>query len=438
VHGFPNFFTITGPGSPSVLSNMSVSIEQHVEWITATLEHVRDEGLQTLEATAAAQDGWLTHVNDYGNLTLYPQANSWYMGANVPGKPRVFLPYIGGVDRYRRICNEVAEQDYLGFEQAGPNGSRCNDGVICRVKPDVQLLLELLASLDQPPLDSLPPQQARLQMEANTAQRPPGPEVAEIIDATLPGPAGDLEYRLYRPARTGPAPVVVYFHGGGWVLGHASSDDPFCRYLCAETNALIISVNYRHAPEARFPAAVDDAFAAVNWIAANAESLGGDPHNIAVAGWSAGGNLAAVVCQLAQANKGPAIKGQLLVNPVTDSDLSRPSYRDNAEGYILTRSLMEWFWDHYCDVTDRNDPRASPLRAGSLAGLPPACVVTAELDPLRDEGNDYAAALEAAGVPVQHLQAAGQIHTSLLAVDAIMTSEAARKQMKDALIGFLR
>ena len=438
VHGFPNFFTITGPGSPSVLSNMAVSIEQHVEWITAALEHLRGEGFHSIEATSAAQESWVTHVNDYANLTLYPQANSWYMGANVPGKPRVFLPYIGGVDRYRQVCDDVVKRDYLGFEQVGNAGSRCNDGVIRPVKPDVQLLLELLASLDQPPLDSLTPEAARQQMEASAAQRPPGPEVDEIIDGILPGPAGELDYRLYKPAIPGLAPIVIYFHGGGWVLGHASSDDPFCRYLCAESNALVISVNYRHAPEARFPAAVDDAVAAVNWIAANAEFLGGDSHNIAVAGWSAGANLAAVVCQLALAHDGPAIKGQLLITPVTDGDFTRPSYRDNAEGYILTRSLMEWFWDHYCDVDDRHDPRASPLRAQSLTGLPPAMVVTAELDPLRDEGNAYADALKAAGVQVQHLQAAGQIHTSLLAVDAIMTSDNTRRLMKDALIGFLR
>lgn len=438
VHGFPNFFTITGPGSPSVLSNMVVSIEQHVDWITAALKHLRDEGLQSLEATENAQEAWVTHVNDYGNLTLYPQANSWYMGANVPGKPRVFLPYIGGVDRYRQACNEVVQRDYLGFEQAGADGTHCNEGRIRFVKPDVQLLLELLASLEQPPLDSLSPEDARAQMEAATAQRPPGPEVGEIVDATLPGPDGDIDYRLYRPDTEGPHPIVVYYHGGGWVLGHASSDDPFCRYLCANSNAVIISVNYRHAPEAKFPAAVDDAFAALNWVAANAESLGGNSDQLAVAGWSAGGNLATVMCQLAQSQGGPTIRGQLLVSPVTDADFSRGSYQDNEEGYVLTRSLMEWFWDHYCDVSERSDPRASPLKSESLAGLPPAMVVTAELDPLRDEGNAYAEAMTQAGVEVQHQQAPGQIHTSLTAVDAISTSADVRKSMSLALAGFFK
>ena len=438
VHGFPNFFTVTGPGSPSVLSNMVVSIEQHVNWITSTIEHLRSEGLQTIEATPAAQEGWITHVNDFANLTLYPVANSWYMGANVPGKPRVFLPYIGGVDTYRQACNEVVEQDYLGFEQSGSGGFRCNDGVVRFVKPDVQMVMDVIASFNLPTLDSLSADEARDQMLAAAANRPPGPEVGEIIDGEFPGAAGNLDYRLYRPATSGPHPVVVYYHGGGWVLGNASSDDPFCRHLCVSSNSIVVSVNYRHAPEALFPAAVDDAYAALNWVAANTESLGGESGNLAVAGWSAGGNLATVVCKLAQNQGGPTINGQLLVCPVTDSDFSTISYNDNAEGYVLTRNLMSWFWDHYCDVGDRNDPRASPLRAESLAGLPPAMVVTAELDPLRDEGNAYAAAMAAAGVAVQHIQAPGQIHTSITAVDVVVSANDLRQTMGDGIKDFFK
>jgi acetyl esterase/lipase len=300
------------------------------------------------------------------------------------------------------------------------------------------MLLDLIASLEQPPLETLPVEQARAAMEANAASRAPGPNVGEIIDGKLPGPDGDLDYRLYRPATTGPHPIVVYYHGGGWVLGHASSDDPFCRHLCANSNSVLISVNYRHAPEARFPAAVDDAYGALNWIAENAESLGGDPKQLAVAGWSAGGNLATVVCQLAQSQNGPNISGQLLVCPVTDSDYSTTSFRDNAEGYVLTKNLMAWFWDQYCDASNRDDPRASPLRAESLAGLPPAMVVTAELDPLRDEGNAYAAAMDAAGVSVQHIQAPGQVHTSLTAVDMIPSANDVRQTMSDGLKGFFQ
>ena len=436
VHGFPNFFTITGPGSPSVLSNMIVSIEQHVDWITDTLNHLRKEGLQTIEATATAQEGWVTHVNDYANLTLYPVANSWYMGANVPGKPRVFLPYIGGVDAYRQACDEVVQQDYLGFEQSGSSGSRCNNGVIRFVKPDVQMVLDFIASLEQEPLESQSPEQARQQMAASAAGQAPGPEVGEIVDGIFPGAAGDLDYRLYRPATEGPHCALLYFHGGGWVLGNASSDDPFCRYLCANANVLVISVNYRHAPEAPFPAAVDDAYAALNWVTSNAASLGGKPKNLAVAGWSAGGNLATVVCQMAQKQNGPKISGQLLITPVTDCDFSTTSFTDNAEGYVLTRNLMEWFWNNYCPADQRHDLRASPMRAENLSGLPPAMVVTAELDPLRDEGNAYAAAMAAAGVSVNHIQAAGQIHTSLTAVDMVVSANGAREAMSERVKGF--
>ncbi len=433
--GFPNFFAITGPGSPSVLSNMVVSIEQHVEWVTDCLAYMRDHGFETIEPTTTAEEGWNQHNQDCAAITLHPLANSWYMGANVPGKPRVFYPYIGGVDFYRAACEDVAAKDYLGFRLSGPGGAQCHDGVVRELQPDVAMVLDVMATLDLPPLESLPVADARAFMDATAAQSPPGPEVGEIIDGVLPGPACDLEYRLYRPASPGPHPVVVYFHGGGWVLGSAVSDDPLCRDLCVRSGAVIVSVNYRHAPEARFPAAADDAFAAVQWVAANAIELGGIPGQLAVAGWSAGGNVAAVACQLARDAGGPAIAGQLLLTPVTDCTDDRPSYRENGDGYVLTRPLMEWFWDHYADPADRSDPKASPLR-GSLTGLPPAVIVTADFDPLRDEGRAYAAALAEAGVPVQHIRARGHTHTSVPMVDVVLSGVFVREEMGAALRGF--
>ena len=182
-------------------------------------------------------------------------------------------------------------------------------------------------------------------------------------------------------------------------------------------------------------AAADDGIAAVRWIADHAADLGGIPGALAIAGWSAGGNIAAVTAQRAR-DGGPALCGQLLLTPVTDSDLSRPSYRDNAEGYVLTTALMGWFWDQYCPAADRSDPRASPLRAADLHGLPPAMVVTAQFDPLRDEGDAYAQALAAAGVPVQHLPCPGQIHTSIGMVDLLPTTAPIREEMARALKGF--
>jgi len=434
--GFPNFFTITGPGSPSVLSNMTVSIEQHVDWVCDSLDRLRQEGLEVIEPTEAAEDGWVEHVNDFGDLTLYPQANSWYMGANVPGKPRVFLPYVGGVETYRAVCDEVVSKDYLGFALEGTGVARRNDGLIRPLKPDVRLVLDFIESLELPPMETMSVEDAREFVVASAAERPPGPEVGEIVDGVLPGAAGDLNYRLYRPASPGPHPIVAYFHGGGFVLGSHDSDDPFCRDLCVRSNAIILSVDYRHAPEARFPAAPDDGFAAVQWIATNAADLGGVPDQLAVAGWSAGANVAAVVCQMARDAGGPEITGQLLVTPVVDCDFSRRSCIDNAEGYVLTTALMHWFWDHYADPAERQDPKASPLRADDLANLPPALVVTCEFDPLRDEGEAYAEALAAAGVQVTHLPCRGQIHTSLTAVDMVISGAAARAEMGVALQQF--
>jgi cation diffusion facilitator CzcD-associated flavoprotein CzcO/acetyl esterase/lipase len=433
--GFPNLFMITGPQSPSVLSNMLVSIEQHVDWVADCLQNLRAENLDRIEPTPLAEAGWVQHNQDCADITLYPRANSWYMGANVPGKPRVFLPYIGGVDAYRKACQEVAENGLVGFRLDGPAGARCNDGVIRRIQPDVAIVLDLMASLGLPPMETMNVADARAFSEATAATMPPGPSVGEITDAALPGPAGDLAYRLYRPQSAGPHPLIAYFHGGGWVLGSQHADEPFCRDLCMRTGAVVVSVNYRHAPEDPFPAAVDDAFAAVQWIAANASRLGGIPGELAVAGWSAGGNLAAITCQLARDADGPDITSQLLLTPVTDGDLGRPSYIENGEGFVLTTALMRWFWDHYADEADRAHPKAAPL-LGALAGLPPAIVVTAEFDPLRDEGEAYAEALTAAGVPVRLIRARGHIHTSLTMVDAVISGAPVRAEMAEALASF--
>ena len=434
--GWPNFFTITGPGSPSVLSNMMVSIERHVDWVTDCLTDLRGHGLTTIEPTDTAEAGWMMHVNDCANITLFPTANSWYMGANVPGKPRVFLPYVGGVGAYRMICDEVVAADYLGFTRTGPQGIRCHDGVIRRMQPNVAMVLARMAAMGLPTVDSLPVDEARAFVKQLSAVRPPGPAVGEVVDGTLPGPAGPLGYRLYRPASPGPHPLVVYFHGGGWVLGSQDSDDPLCRDLCKRSNALIASVDYRHAPDARFPAAADDGLAAVRWLADHASELGGIPGALAVAGWSAGANLAAVTCQQARDAGGPQISGQLLLAPVTDADMTRPSYVENAEGYGLTAALMRWFWNHYADPANRNHPKASPLRATDLSNLPRAFIVTSQFDPLRDEGIAYAEAMAAAGVPVRHVTARGHTHNSLTMVDVVVSGASLRVEMGEALRGF--
>jgi cation diffusion facilitator CzcD-associated flavoprotein CzcO/acetyl esterase/lipase len=435
--GFPNFFAVTGPGSPSVLSNMAVSIEQHVDWITDALVDLRAEGMTTIEPTRTAEDGWDQHNADCAAITLHPTANSWYMGANVPGKPRVFYPYIGGVDSYRAACDEVREKDYLGFRRSGPGGEKLNDGVVRRVQPDVQLVLDTLEQAGVPPLESLPPAELRAFMDTLNAERPMGPEVGEVVDGVLPGAAGDLDYRLWRPASPGPHPLVLYFHGGGWVIGDQVSDEPLCRDLCVRTDSVVVSVNYRHGPEDRYPAAAEDAWAALQWVAAHTVELGGIPDDLVVAGWSAGGQLVAVVTQRARDEGGPIVRGQFMLTPVTDSAMDTVSYRENAEGYLLTAGLMTYFWEHYCDPAQRGEPAAAPLR-GRLDGLPPAIVVTAEFDPLRDEGIAYVEALRAAGVPVEHIAARGHTHTSLTMVDVVLSGAPVRAEIAQRLRALFR
>ena len=394
--GFPNFFMLTGPGSPSVLSNMTVSIEQHVDWVARCLEDMREEGLETIEPTALAEAGWDQHVQDCGAITLYPTANSWYMGANVPGKPRVFLPYIGGVDAYRQACDEVASRGLPRIpDERARARARCRDGVIRRMQPDVAMVLEIVAALGLPPFESLPAADARALMAQIAASRPPGPEVGEVTDGVLPGAAGDAGRTgcTARP-RPGPHPLVVYFHGGGWVLGNLDSDDPLCRDLCARSGALIVSVNYRHAPEVRFPGGGRRrASPRVRWADDHASELGGIPGQLAVAGWSAGGNVAAVACQRARDAGGPRIVGQLLMTPVTDCDMTPPSYDENGDGYVLTAPLMRWFWDHYCRSGRPRRPARRPAARQTCRRLPPAMVVDLRLRPAARRGRRLRAPL---------------------------------------------
>jgi acetyl esterase len=237
--------------------------------------------------------------------------------------------------------------------------------------------------------------------------------VHDVADRTIPGPDGDIPVRVYRPSAATGLPVLVWFHGGGWVIGDLDSHDQLCRLLSDELGALVVSVDYRLAPEHRFPAAVDDCVAAWTWIVANAEALGGDPSRVAVGGDSAGGNLAAVTCLVAQEEDLARPRFQLLVYPVTDHEFDRPSMRDNATGYFLETEHMRWFFDLYArESSDFDDWRMSPLRAPEhlLRGLPPALVVTAEFDPLRDQGEAYAERLRDAGVHVESTRCDGVFH----------------------------
>ena len=236
-------------------------------------------------------------------------------------------------------------------------------------------------------------------------------KLGSVKDLSISLDQRDVAIRVYRPDNAAsPLPLLVYFHGGGWVLGSLDSHDAVCRILCDSTNAVVVSVDYRLAPEHPFPAAVHDGFDVLAWCQQNAQQIGVDPNKIAVIGDSAGGNLAAVMALKARDETGPSLCAQVLIYPVTDTDFTRPSYVDNAEGYFLTTAAMQWFWDKYTgDGSDRNHPYAAPIKA-SLDNLPPAMVITAGYDPLRDEGIAYAEKLKAAGVEVSERAVDDAIH----------------------------
>jgi acetyl esterase len=261
--------------------------------------------------------------------------------------------------------------------------------------------------------------------------------VARVEDRTAPGPAGDIPLRLYAPEGGEPRPAIAYFHGGGFVIGSIDTHDAVCRALANATGAVVASVGYRLAPEHRYPAAAEDCWAATRFLAEQGEAIGVDPRRIAVAGDSAGGNLAAVTALLAR-ERGPALRFQLLVYPVADFRFDTPSYRESGEGYFLTETMMRWFWDQYLEEPRQGEePTASPLRAKDLSGLPPALVVTAEYDPLRDEGEAYAARLREAGVPVELRRWPGQIHGFVSMFDLIEDGRAALAEAAAALRGAL-
>ena len=265
---------------------------------------------------------------------------------------------------------------------------------------------------------------------------PPGEDVASVEDLEVPGPDGPLPVRVYRPDGAAvPAPVVVFFHGGGWVLGSIATHDATCRGLANRTGAVYVSVDYRLAPEHPYPAAPEDCYAATCWVADHAADLGVDPGRLAVAGDSAGGNLAAVVCQMARDRSGPAIAFQLLIYPVTDLDFDRwPSLEENADGPLLTREGIDWFARHYVGTLPfTGDPYAAPIRAADLSGLPPAYVATAGHDPLRDEGAGYAEALAAAGVTVGYDNFATMIHGFVGFADVVPAAGEARDRIAAAL-----
>ena len=277
------------------------------------------------------------------------------------------------------------------------------------IDPQAQAVLDLIA--DDPPFQQLSPQEARKIALARRRVSGRPERVVRVVNRTIAGPGGALHIRLYYPKGTGPLPALLYFHGGGWVIGGIATVDATCRALANMAGCVVASVEYRLAPEHKFPAALDDAVAATAWVAREAADLGIDGARVAVGGDSAGANLAAVVAITARNDGWSPLVAQLLVYPVMERRFDTGSYRENGDAYYLTRDLMAWFWGHYLrDEADAANPRAAPLLTPDLSGLPPAFIVTAEYDPLRDEGEHYAVRLREAGVDVTCMRYPGMIH----------------------------
>jgi acetyl esterase len=295
--------------------------------------------------------------------------------------------------------------------------------------PQVKAVLDQMSAAG-PPLHHLSPEEARkaiLAMRATTGE----PEhVAKVEDRVIRTPVGELPIRIYTPDGRGPFPLLVYFHGGGWVVGSVETVDASCRSLANLAGCIVVSADYRLAPEHKFSAAPDDCYAATRWAALQAASFHGDPKRIAVGGESAGSNLAAAVALMALERGAPSLCLQLLMYPVLDYSSDTASYKENAEGYFLTRDMMMWFWRQYLNSdADGQNPLASPLRAKYLRGVAPAAIYTAEFDPLRDEGAAYAARLREAGVPVEYKCHEGLIHGFMGMAKVV---EPAKKALEDA------
>jgi len=299
---------------------------------------------------------------------------------------------------------------------------------------DVQMLINMLSAPGAPSLTSLSVEEARANMRNLTSLRTSVEELPRVENRNLPGPHGDIPVRLFAASTESGLPILVYFHGGGWVLGDLDTHDGTCRTLAKLIGGIVISVDYRLAPEHKFPVPLDDCYAAATWAVDNAASIGGDPRRVAVGGDSAGGNLTACVALKARDEGKPRLVHQLLVYPVTDARFDTASYRDNAEGYFLSRADMQWFWNHYLGKPeDATNPYAAPLRSTDFRGLPSATIITAEYDPLRDEGESYGKRLKEAGVPVDVKRYDGVIHGFFSMGDILAKGKVAMQHAADAL-----
>ncbi|QJY46075.1 flavin-containing monooxygenase [Pseudonocardia broussonetiae] len=432
ITGFPNLFMPMGPQSVCIHINNPPGIEDHVDFALRAIAAATERGTTALEPTIEATDQWNSYIWGIADSTLMTKVESWYMGSNVPGKPRAPLFFAGGAVLYRAIFAQVEGNGFAGFAF---DGAAEAIPTLTTLDPMAAHLLGAVLAQDQRPLDAIPLDEQRVVLE-NFAQLqlPPRKDVA-VHHTTYPTPGGERPVRVYVPENAeGPLPVLVFLHPGGWYGGSPALSEGPCTGLAEDLGAVVVSPDYRLAPENPFPAATDDSYAAVTWAAAAITEYGGDPTRIAVLGESAGGTLAAVAAQRARDEHGPELVGQVLLYPPIDPDEQTGSKERYREGPILTAAAAQQCWDRYLQAdTDRSSPLAVPSRAESLAGLAPALVLTVELDPSRDEAEAYGRALQEAGVPTEIVRIPGLIHAALNMSGFVpRTSE-----ITDAIVAFL-
>lgn len=401
ISGFPNLFTLTGPQSAVALFNNALAIEDHVDWVADLLRYMRAKGIGTVEPTTESERVWGALTTDMLNMTLISQIkDTWYMGGNIAGKPKAAYIFPGGAPLYRAISGQVAARGYGGFAM---------DGVVAplppmvRIDPGVGTLFAAMLTPQYKPLEHCTVEESRALVESLVGLQLPGPDmrVEELKDPRV---------RVFVPdgKRATPRPVILVLHGGGWISGSMDVVDNACRRLAADSDAIAVAVGYRLAPEHPFPAANDDAFAALQWARKHIAEYGGDPEQIAMLGESAGATLVACTAMRAR-DQGIPLAGQVLIYPTTDPDADTPSRKEFVDGPFLSMDAAKLMWGAYLNGAPVAAANA-PARATNLSGLPPSLVLTVELDPLRDEGEDYAKALAKAGVPVEQHRLDGMIH----------------------------
>jgi len=431
-HGFPNLFHINGPQGPAALFNNPTAIEDSVDFIADLITTMDERGYRTAEVTDEAETRYNELVCEVADVTLFPTATTWYMGDNIKGKARTPISLFTGAPMFRAIVAEVAAHDFSGF---------AFDGHDRPVSPLVSLdgsevfLLGGMMNMGMKPLEQCSLEEVRFSLEAFKALQLPLPTGVSVTEVSYPTEQGQRPVRLYRPeGSTAPLPVIVFVHGGGWIGGSLDAFDEPCAVLAQRVGAVVVSPDYRLAPEHPFPAGPDDVLAALRWAGEHASEFGGDPDRIAIGGESAGANLAAVTALRARDEGGPTLRAQILVTPPVDPLADNGSRKQFANGPIISAEIGGRMWAMYLgDPANATSPWAAPIRADDLSGLPPTLIVTMEIDPTRDEAEDYAAALQAAGVPTQCRRLSRLMHTTLSVSGAVPRTA----EIHDAMAEFL-